>query len=75
MLPDPQETADLVTFTEEIFNENFHFLCSKYIGVACVKATLLNVTFRNLAEKAIQQQTFTCAKSAVEIPENKSVQI
>ena len=27
-LPNPQETADLVTFTEEILNRKFHFLCS-----------------------------------------------
>ena len=26
MLPNPQETADLVTFTEEIPNEKLHFL-------------------------------------------------
>ena len=25
MLPNPQETADLVTFTEEILNEDFIF--------------------------------------------------
>ena len=28
MRPNPQKTADLVTFTEEIFNGKFHFLCS-----------------------------------------------
>ena len=28
MWPNPQETADLVTFTEEILNEKLHFLCS-----------------------------------------------
>ena len=28
MWPNPQETADLVTFTEEILNGNVHFLCS-----------------------------------------------
>ena len=28
MWPNPQETADLVTFTEEILMENFYFLCS-----------------------------------------------
>ena len=28
MLPNPQETADLVTFTEEILNAKMHFLCS-----------------------------------------------
>ena len=31
MWPNPQETADLVTFTEEILNGKHHFLCS----VAC----------------------------------------
>ena len=28
MWPDPQKTADLVTFTEEILNGKIHFLCS-----------------------------------------------
>ena len=28
MWPSPQEIADLLTFTEEIPNEKFHFLCS-----------------------------------------------
>ena len=28
MLPNPQETADLVTFTEGICTEELHFLCS-----------------------------------------------
>ena len=28
MWPNPQETADLVTFTEEILNSKFHLLCS-----------------------------------------------
>ena len=28
MRPNPQETADLVTFTEEIINGKLHFLCS-----------------------------------------------
>ena len=30
MLPNPQETADLVTFTEEILNGKPHFLCSVF---------------------------------------------
>ena len=29
MRPDPQETADLVTFTEEILNGKLHFFCSR----------------------------------------------
>ena len=28
MSPNPEETADLVTFTEEILNRKPHFLCS-----------------------------------------------
>ena len=30
MWPNPQETADLVTYTEEILNGKLHFLCSEY---------------------------------------------
>ena len=29
MWPNPQETADLVIFTEEILNGKLHFLCSE----------------------------------------------
>ena len=28
MWPNPQETADLVTYTEKIINAKLHFLCS-----------------------------------------------
>ena len=31
MWPNPQETADLVTFAEEILNGKLHFLCSEEI--------------------------------------------
>ena len=31
MWPNPQETADLVTFTEEIFNGKIHILSSETI--------------------------------------------
>ena len=31
MWPNPQETADLVTFTEEIHNVNLYILCSDSI--------------------------------------------
>ena len=30
MLANPQETADLITFTEEILDEQLHFLCSVF---------------------------------------------
>ena len=29
MRPNPQETADLVTFSEETLNGKLHFLCSE----------------------------------------------
>ena len=32
MWPNPQETADLVTFTEEILNGKHHFFCAVYIA-------------------------------------------
>ena len=31
MWPNPWETADLVTFTEEILIEKLHFLCSRVV--------------------------------------------
>ena len=31
MWPNPQETADLVTFTREIINGKLHFLCSENV--------------------------------------------
>ena len=36
MWPNPQETVDLVTFTEEILNGKFHFLCSDSSGFIIV---------------------------------------
>ena len=30
MWPNPQFPANLVTFTEEIFNEKLYFLCSEF---------------------------------------------
>ena len=42
MLPNSQETVDLVTFTEEIFNGKLHFLCSVWAIICfiiCVNAT------------------------------------
>ena len=29
MWPNPEETADFVTFTKEIIDEKLHFLCSE----------------------------------------------
>ena len=39
MWPSPQETDDLVTFTEEILNRKFYFLCSDYLNLLVVQGT------------------------------------
>ena len=49
MWPNPQETADLVTFTEEIFNGKLHFLCS--VGVA--KSYLLTIIYIRVSENSV----------------------
>ena len=36
MWPNPQETGDLVTFTEEILNRKLHFLCSVQQDLKCL---------------------------------------
>ena len=46
MWPNPQETADLVTYNEEILNGKFHFLCSDILWF-CFKG-LTNKTGRRL---------------------------
>ena len=38
MWPNPEETADLVTFTEEILNGKLHFLCSVMIKNESLKS-------------------------------------
>ena len=39
MLPNPEETADLVTFTEEILNRKLHFCAVLF----CVKPVTLTI--------------------------------
>ena len=48
MWPNPQETADLVTLTEEILNDKLEFLCSEgpdYLHF-WVKFSITNVVLR-----------------------------
>ena len=48
MCPNPQETADLNTFTEEILNGKFYFLCSVdegNIGLKWVKIKNSNLFY------------------------------
>ena len=50
MRSNPQVTADLVTFTEEILNGKLHFLCSVYIFVfENVKISFSDCTGRKLS--------------------------
>ena len=39
----PQKTADLVTFTEEILNGKLHFLCSVYYQKSTIYYPELNI--------------------------------
>ena len=41
MLPNSQSPSDLITFTEEILNEEFHFLCN--VGVKNTSAWVVAV--------------------------------
>ena len=58
MWPNPKETADLVTFTEEIHNEKLYFLCSEMFSK--VLNALLNLK-PNL--KQISNPMFTILSS------------
>ena len=40
MLPNPQETADLVTFTEDILNGKLQSLCSAVSMVLCFSRSI-----------------------------------
>ena len=40
MWPNPQETADLVTFTEEILNGKLHFSCNVWKGLCSRMGTV-----------------------------------
>ena len=47
MWANPQETVDLVTFTEEILNGKLHFLCfNKFANNARLFMTSLFMTFQ-----------------------------
>ena len=50
MWPNPQFSADLVTFTEEILNENVHFLWSDY-DHDCSLDFSKSITLLELSEK------------------------
>ena len=43
MGPNPQETADLVTFTEEILNGKLHFSCSESVTTSSFLIKILEI--------------------------------
>ena len=51
MWPNPQETTDLVTFTEEILNVKLHFLCSDVFTVSLIENMALPLIQMELLEK------------------------
>ena len=51
MWPNPQETMDLVTFTEEILNGKLHFLCSDVFTVSLIENMALPLIQMELLEK------------------------
>ena len=48
MWPNPLETADLVTFTEEILNKKFRFLWSEYPASAKSRVYEMRRKTRNM---------------------------
>ena len=52
MWPNPQETADLITFTAEFLNVNLHFLCS----VMYVKWISRKILCAKLNQKILSQR-------------------
>ena len=55
MWPNPQETADLVTFTEEILNGKLHFLCSDRSCMPVLKFKLMLTYVRSRKIKSINK--------------------
>ena len=59
MKPNPQFSMDLVTFTEEIFNGIFHFLCSENDKKQCAERPQQNLaSYVQISWKALQLQSF-----------------
>ena len=48
MRTNPQETADLVTFTEEILNRKLHFLCCECLPLTILYRIGFRLNFYNL---------------------------
>ena len=51
MGPNPQFSADLITFTEETLNGKLHFLCSVENFVLCKKIFYAKINIADLTNK------------------------
>ena len=65
MWPDPQETANLVTFTEEILNGKLHFLCS--VSVRSLLVSLSLQRYFSVVHTIFYYQSFKTVKSRIRI--------
>ena len=66
MEPNPQETADLVTFAEEILDEKFHFVCSISFGQRNVRYIMYTLLAIICSYLKFSQPAFTCSKLTIE---------
>ena len=69
MWPNPQETANLVTFTEEILNRKLHFLCI----VLCLGGSLLKLR-RVFPAVHFVNKNVTQERTQVLLPEKKLIE-
>ena len=62
MRPNPQETADLLTFTEEILNGKLHFLCCVFFSIFMISVKPFNNENINDKLKGVANTNiiFTC---------------
>ena len=62
MWPNPQETAELITFTEEIFNGKLHFLCSikEIVLFPCVENLLRKFKNHHIKKTSLIVEGISC---------------
>ena len=57
MWPNPQEIADVVTFTEEILNAKLHFLCSTPFVIITFSHAKIGILKSSFATRKISDET------------------
>ena len=66
-----QETADLITFTEELLNGKLHFLCSELLLIWCIRSRLIWVSVKILTLLFRSLQNWSarfCFKGSLMLP-------